>query len=87
MKARDIIATVLIIFAVLMALLIAFIYKLFSPEFVTHTQFSAALMGVYGSIFAGFLAVWLKITGKLTEFAQQLGRIEGYLNGRRNSGK
>ncbi len=75
--AKDVIIITLFLYAVFMLLYLIYHYITHSSTYVTHYQLAGVILGISSSIFAGFLAMWLNITNKLTEFAGTLGEIKG----------
>lgn len=80
-NVKEIISIMLLLFSISLFLYLIYYYQVHSPqEFVTHTQFYETSIIFGTSLFAGLLSVWIHLSNKLTEFAQQLGELQGTLN-------
>lgn len=75
-----ILSILLVLLSFLVLIITTFYFKLHSPEYLTHDQFYMAMAGIGTAFFAGLLAVFIHVSNKLTDFAEDLGEIKGKLN-------
>lgn len=68
--------------SILIFLFLIIFYRTHSPdtEYITHNQFYEGLILIGVAFFSGILAVALEFSGKLADFAKELGEIKGTLN-------
>ena len=79
MKIVELVSYILIISSVIVILYILFHFKTFSPDFLTHEQYFISTIGIMGAFFSALIAMWSNLTGKLVDFAKELGEIKGML--------
>lgn len=77
MKIINVVSYILIILSIVIALYIILYFQKYSPEFLTHEQFYFSIAGITGSFFTALSGIWMNLSGKLMDFAKDLGEVKG----------
>lgn len=76
----NIISFLLVLTGVLTFLYLIYYFQTHSSEYLTHEQFYTAMVAVAFGSLTPILGVWINLSNKITDFAKDLGRLEGKLD-------